>query len=202
MASVVMVDMGGGNLGSVRYALERLGIRPCVTSEVDAIASATHVILPGVGAAPPAMRQLRELGLDALLRELRQPLLGICLGMQLLHARSEEGDVECLGRLPGVVRGLRSMQGGDGGLRVPHMGWNALRPMREDSLLESLPAGPAHAYFVHGYGVPVDLNTVAAVEYGASFVAVERCGTVCGMQCHPERSGALGARLLRNFLAL
>lgn len=191
----VLVDSGGANLGSVRYALERLGVSPEVSGDAAVITAADRVILPGVGAAGPGMARLRELGLVAVLRELRQPLLGICLGMQLLFEGSDEGDETCLGLLPGRVR---RMVGGPG-LRVPHMGWNRLEPRRESPLLRGIPAG-AQAYFVHGYAAAVDDHCLAQSVHGQPLAALVQRGNVAGAQFHPERSGAVGARLLANFL--
>ena len=193
--NVVLVDSGGANLGSVRYALERLGATPLVSGDAAVIAAADRVILPGVGAAGPGMARLRELGLVDVLRGLRQPLLGICLGMQLLFEASEEGDTACLGLLPGTVRKLAPAPG----LRVPHMGWNRLEPRRPSALLAGIAPGD-WAYFVHGYAAPVTEDCVAASTHGAAFAAVVSRGNVHGAQFHPERSAATGARLLANFL--
>lgn len=195
--SVVLVDAGGTNIGSVCYALQRLGVEAALSSDAARIRAATHVILPGVGAAGPGMQRLRAAGLVEVLRGLHQPVLGVCLGMQLLFEHSEEGDTPCLGLLPGQVHKL----GGATGLRVPHMGWNALAVQRDDPLLAGLPQ-LAYAYFVHSYAVPVGVYTLASSTHGEAFSAVVRHGHVCGMQFHPERSAAVGARLLQNFLSL
>ena len=192
---VVLVDSGGANLGSVRYALERLGVAPVVSGDAAVIAGAARLILPGVGAAAPGMARLRELDLVPTLRGLDKPLLGICLGMQLLFESSEEGEVDCLGLLPGRVRRMRPATG----LRVPHMGWNRLNPRGRSPLLEGIPDG-AQVYFVHGYAAPVDANTIASSEHGDAFAAVVQRGKVAGAQFHPERSAAFGARLLANFI--
>jgi glutamine amidotransferase len=194
---VVLVDGGGTNIGSVRYALQRLGVDAELTAAADRIRRATHVILPGVGAAAPGMAKLREAGLVDVLRDLRQPLLGVCLGMQLLFERSEESDTACLGLIPGTVR--RFIQRND--LRVPHIGWNQVRAERQDALIESI-GDEAYAYFVHSYAAPIGAATVASCDYGGTFSAVVRRDNVCGMQFHPERSAAVGARLLQNFLEL
>jgi len=194
---VVLVDGGGTNIGSVRYALQRLGLDAEMSADAERILAATHVILPGVGAAGPGMKKLREAGLTEVLRGLRQPLLGVCLGMQLLYERSEEGDTECLGLLPGAVAHFPAGRR----LRIPHMGWNLLRVERDDALLSDLGEEP-HAYFVHSYAAPVTSATIASTEHGARFSAIVRQGNVCGMQFHPERSAAVGARLLQNFLEL
>jgi len=195
---VVLVDAGGTNIGSVRYALGRLGVDATMSDDPARIRAASHVILPGVGAAGPGMARLREGGLDAVIRELKQPVLGVCLGMQLLFEHSEEGDTTCLGVVRGTVRHFPR----EAGLRVPHMGWNTLVTVRDDPLLAGLDATDRHAYFVHSYAAPVGPDTLAGSEYGTPFSAVVRRGNFCGMQFHPERSAALGARLLDNFLAL
>lgn len=196
-ASVVLVDAGGTNIGSVRYALQRLGVDAPLTSDPVAIRAAGKVILPGVGAAGPAMARLRTLGLVEVLRGLTQPVLGVCLGMQLLCARSEEGEVDCLGLIPAVVRRLQPAPG----VRVPHMGWNRLQTCSEHPLLYGI-AADAQVYFVHSYAVPPGDYTLASAEHGAPFSAVVARGNFFGMQFHPERSSAVGARLLCNFLAL
>lgn len=201
MKDVVLIDAGGANLGSVRYALERLDARVRVSADPAVIAAAPRVILPGVGAAAAAMARLRELGLVEVIRTLRQPLLGICLGMQLLYESSEEGDVECLGLLPGRVSRLIPGASPTGGraVRVPHMGWNRLRKLADSPLLHGMDDG-AQAYFVHGYAAPVGGDALATAFHGREFPAVVGDGLRFGAQFHPERSAAAGARLLRNFL--
>ncbi|MGH8078156.1 MAG: imidazole glycerol phosphate synthase subunit HisH [Lysobacter sp.] len=196
MMDVVLVDAGGANIGSVCYALERLGVSARLSADAAVITAADRVILPGVGAAPIAMQRLRELGLVEVVRGLTQPLLGICLGMQLLFDSSDEGDVECLGLLPGRVTRLQSQLG----LRVPHMGWHGLRRRRDDPLLTGIGDGEA-AYFVHSFAAPVTVDTIAHCTHGVEFAAVVRRGHCNGAQFHPERSGAAGARLLENFLS-
>ncbi|MDA3912706.1 imidazole glycerol phosphate synthase subunit HisH [Oleiagrimonas sp.] len=195
---VVLIDAGGTNIGSVRYALERLGVDAAMSDDPARIRAASHVILPGVGAAAPGMARLRASGLDAVIRDLTQPVLGVCLGMQLLFEHSEEGDTPCLGVVRGQVRHFPRA----GGLRVPHMGWNALVAERDDPLLYGLESTDAHAYFVHSYAAPLGPDTLARSDHGMAFSAVVRRGNFCGMQFHPERSAAVGARLLGNFLAL
>jgi glutamine amidotransferase len=193
----VIVDSGGANLASLEYALKRLGARAQVSADARTIAAAARVVLPGVGAAPAAMQRLQAAALTAVLRALTQPVLGICLGMQLLFEHSEEGDTRCLGVLPHSVRRLTAAPGRP----VPHMGWNALRPLRADPLLEGVAAGE-YAYFVHSYAAPVTRATLASADYGAALAAVVRRGNFWGTQFHPERSGATGARVLANFLRL
>ena len=193
--NVVLVDSGGANIGSVRYALERLGVQAAMSADAAVIRAADRVILPGVGAAGPAMARLDELALVDVLRSLTQPLLGICLGMQLLFDDSEEGDVACLGLVPGRVRRMPESPG----VRVPHMGWNRLQPTRASSLLDGIADG-AQAYFVHSYAAPVTGDCLARCGHGEDFAAVVQRGNVAGAQFHPERSAATGARLLENFL--
>ena len=195
MSTVGLIDAGGANLGSVRYALERLGVAVRMVREPSALAGTSRVILPGVGAAAEGMRRLHAQGLVQPLRDLQVPLLGICLGMQLLFEGSEEGGVDCLGLLPGVVRRLHPAVG----VRVPHMGWNKLLALRESPLLDGVAPG-ASAYFVHSYAAPVTSDTVAACHHGGLFTAVVQRGRLCGAQFHPERSAGPGARILRNFI--
>lgn len=197
MKELVIVDSGGANLGSLRCAFERLGARAAVTRDARRIGAAARVVLPGVGAAGAAMQRLEALGLSGVLRGLAQPVLGICLGMQLLFARSAEGGTACLGVLPDAVTRLPDVPG----LPVPHMGWNALQQLTPDPLLEGLRAGD-YAYFAHSYAVAVNAATLACAHYGAPLAAVVRRGNFCGTQFHPERSGRTGARLLENFLRL
>ena len=195
MSQLALIDAGGANLGSVRYALERLGVEARLVRDAAGLEGVDRVILPGVGAAPVAMARLREQGLVEPLRQIQVPLLGICLGMQLLYERSEEGDVECLGLLPGVVRRMHPALG----IRIPHMGWNRLLTLRPSPLLRGLEERP-YAYFVHGYAAPVTADTVAACDHGGLFTAVVQRGRHAGAQFHPERSADAGARILRNFL--
>ena len=197
MSGVVLVDAGGANIGSVRWALRRLGVEVELTGDAEAIRAASRVILPGVSTAATVMRRLRELGLVDVLRSLRQPLLGVCVGMQLLFDRSEEGDTPGLGLLPGTVARLPLARG----VRVPHMGWNSLRNLRADPLLDGIGDG-GHAYFVHSYAAPVTADCIAATGHGHEFAAVVRRGNIVGAQFHPERSAGTGAALLRNFLAM
>jgi glutamine amidotransferase len=192
---VVLIDAGGANIGSVRYAFERLGAAVRFSADAGEIATAERVVLPGVGAAAAGMARLRELGLVDCVRALQQPLLGVCLGMQLLFDASDEGDVETLGLLPGRVRKLEATPS----LRVPHMGWNTLEVLRDDPLVDGI-GDESSAYFVHSYAAPVTDDTLAACAHGARFAAVVRRGNRMGAQFHPERSAGVGGRLLENFL--
>jgi imidazole glycerol-phosphate synthase subunit HisH len=194
---VLIIDSGGANLASLQFALERLGVRARVSRRAVEIEGAARVILPGVGSARDAMQRLAAAGLIACLPRLAQPVLGICLGMQLLFEHSEEGATQCLGVLRGRVQRL---QGGPG-LPVPHTGWNQLAARDADPLLEGLGDAP-YMYFVHSYAVPLGAHSRASTDYGGEFAAVIRERNFWGTQFHPERSGAAGARLLANFLEL
>jgi glutamine amidotransferase len=195
MAEVFIVDSGGANLASLQFALERLGARSRITSDAAILAAAPRVILPGVGSAPHAMQRLHSLGLTAVLPALTCPVLGICLGMQLLFERSDEGPVPCLGVLPGAALRLQAARG----LAVPHMGWNQLAALEDDPLLADVNSG-AYVYFVHSFAIPVGATTLAITDYGGALTAVARRGNFWCTQFHPERSAAVGARILHNFL--
>lgn len=192
---VVIVDAGGANTGSVRYAFDRLDVAAALVTDAGSIRAADRVILPGVGTAAQVMARLQQLELVEVLRSLERPLLGICVGMQLLFESSAEGDVPGLGLLPGRVARLP----GGPGLRVPHMGWSTLRAVRDDALVAGV--NGAQAYFVHSFAAPVTDDCVLAGEHGIPFAAAVRCGHIAGAQFHPERSAGVGARVLRNFLS-
>lgn len=197
MTDTVIIDSGGANLASLLFALERLGARAHVSNREAEIRSATRVILPGVGAAADAMNRLHDSGVATILPTLKQPVLGICLGMQLLFKHSEEGSTECLGIVPEQVRRLKAAPG----LPVPHMGWNQLARVKDDPILDGI--GPEdYVYFVHSYAAAVSEVTVATTDYGVALSAVVRKDNFWGAQFHPERSAATGARLLANFLGL
>jgi glutamine amidotransferase len=181
----------------LRYALDRLGARSAVSCDPALIAAAPRVLLPGVGAAADAMARLRSHGLDRLIPQLRSPVLGICLGMQLLFEHSAEGATSCLGVIAGSVERLRSAPG----LPVPHMGWNTLELQREDALLDGL-HNSDRFYFVHSFAAPINGCLLASVHYGEARCAIVRQQNFHGVQFHPERSSAAGARILRNFLEL
>ena len=192
---IVLLDSGGANLGSVQAAFARLGHEAPVTSDWARIQAATHVVLPGVGAAASAMARLRGNGLDQLVARLSQPLIGICIGMQLLYERSDEGDTECLGLLPGAVARLPPAEG----VRIPHMGGNRLDvPAPGHPLVAGLDR--EWVYYVHSYAAQPSANTLATTTHGQAFAAIVADGRVMGAQFHPERSAGAGARLLRNFL--
>jgi len=192
---VAIIDGGGANIASLQFALARLGVAADLTADPAAIGAASHVILPGVGAARSAMERLRQAGLDALIPRLTQPVLGICLGLQLLFDRSEEEAADCLGILKGTVRHFAPAPGRP----VPHMGWNQITGTRDSALLDGIPDG-SHFYFVHSYAAELGTATVARTDYGWPFSAVVQAGNFLATQFHPERSGPLGARVLDNFL--
>jgi glutamine amidotransferase len=194
---LALVDSGGANLASVRFALERLGIASELTADPAVIRSAARVILPGVGSAQEGMRKLRARGLVDVIRGLTQPVIGFCLGEQLLFESSEEGDTTALGLIPGRVARLPESPG----ITVPHMGWNTLEVRRDTPLLHGI-AADARFYFVHSYAGPVNAHTLATATHGTPFAAVVQRGNFYGVQFHPERSGLPGAQLLKNFLAL
>ncbi len=193
---LVLLDSGGSNLGSVQAAFARLGVEAPVTSDPAKIKNASHVILPGVGAAGVSMNRLHENGLIDVIPDIQQPLLGICVGMQLLFESSDEGDTQCLGLLPGRVKKLQAQAG----IRIPHMGWNNLTVNTTRSLCDGL--NSADVYFVHSYAADVSEYTLAQTTHGNAFSAIVQKGNVMGAQFHPERSGKAGARLLKNFLSL
>ncbi len=195
---LAIVDTGCANLASVGFAFERLGVRKIITMDADIIKSADHVILPGVGSFDYAMAALYERGLVAVLQNLTQPLMGICLGMQMLFERSEEGEAAGLGLIKGDIKRMDT-----GGMPVPHMGWNTLQNITDDPLLDGVKAGD-YVYFVHSFAAPVQGETIASTIYGQAFSAVVRRRNIkqniYGCQFHPERSGQTGARILSNFL--
>lgn len=192
---LAMVDSGGANIASVRFALERLGVRSELTTDPAVIRAADRVILPGVGSAAEGMKRLQARGLVDCVRQLTQPVLGVCLGLQLLFEASEEGPTPTLGLIPGRVALLPSSPG----IQVPHMGWNTVETDRRTGLLDGI--GPeARFYFVHSFAAPVNEFTLARCAHGTAFAAIVQRGNFSGVQFHPERSGPAGARLLRNFV--
>ncbi len=194
---VAIIDYNAGNVRSVLYAMERLKVEAVLTDDHDAIRAASHVIFPGVGEANTTMRYLRGKGLDKLIPSLRQPVLGICLGMQLLCAHSEENDTTCLGIIPQNVRRFRPGKGE----KVPHMGWNSLHKLK-GGLFD-----PAHdegefVYFVHSYYVEEGPYSTATCDYINPFCAALRRDNFFATQFHPEKSGEVGEGILRRFLKM
>jgi glutamine amidotransferase len=193
-----IVDYGAGNIGSMVNALDRLGAPSIVSGSAGDLESCSGLILPGVGAAASAMSLLDRNGLAGWLRGVSVPLLGICLGAQLLFERSEEGACDCLGIIPGDVARLA----GDG-VKIPHVGWNRVRSLRPDPLFEGIADG-SYFYFVHAYAIPVVAATSCVAVHGEEFSAAVSSGSggYRGVQFHPEKSGEAGLRLLANFLKL
>jgi glutamine amidotransferase len=192
--SVAVVNSGGANISSVIHALHRLGVEPHFTADANVIRKAERVILPGVGAAGRAMDVLRSHGLTEVIRNLTQPVLGICLGMQLLFESSAEDDARLLGLIHARLERLPDEEG----LRVPHMGWNAISNQRPDSLTDRLDG--KWFYFVHSYAAPIGDWTLSASTHGVAFSAIVRRNNFYGAQFHPERSAQAGAELLHGFL--
>ena len=198
MTEVAVIAYGAGNVASVQFALERLGATVRLTDDPVVIGEAERVILPGVGAAGYAMRRLSDLGLVEPIRAFPRPLLGVCLGQQLLFGTSDEGEgVDLLDFIPGAVTRLEPA----GGLPVPHMGWSRLTADRDDPLLDGIADG-AYAYFVHGFVCPDGPATLARADYGGVVPAVVQSANRWGCQFHPERSAEAGATILENFLGL
>ena len=193
--SVAIIDSGGANIASLLFAMQRLGYDASLTTDADVIGSADRVVLPGVGAAADAMQRLRDNGLVDLIRGLQQPVLGICLGMQLLADASEEEDVDCLGIIPGVAGRLQVRDG----FPVPNMGWCPVTRLTEAPVLEGIDDG-SYFYFVHSYALPPSEYTIATARHADAFSAVVGRDNFIAAQFHPERSSVDGARLLKNFL--
>ena len=198
---LTIIDTGCANLSSVKMAIQRLGVEPIVSCDAADIKSADKLILPGVGTAKAAMRNLQERKLVDLIREAKQPLLGFCLGMQMLAQASEESmdgeaDIQCLGIIPDKVKLMQV-----GNLRLPHMGWNQIEHDGTHPLFNGIPSG-SYFYFVHSYALEVTEATLARCDYGQPFSAVVGKDNFFGAQFHPERSGKLGAQLIRNFLEM
>ena len=199
MTGVVILDTGCCNLTSLCAAVRRLGVDPIVTDKPEVARQAQRLFLPGVGTAQAAMRELQKRALAQCIQEADCPVLGICLGMQLLGVESEEtGGVEMLGVIPQKVSKLQV-----GSLTLPHMGWNRVKALVDDPIFDGLASAEGeYFYFVHSYAYAVNPFTIAETDYGEKFSSVIRKDNFYGVQFHPERSGAAGARLLKNFLEL
>jgi glutamine amidotransferase len=195
--NAVIIPSCGSNLASLKFALDRLGVSVPLTEDHARIRAASHVILPGVGAAAPGMARLAAAGLVELVPTLTQPVLGICLGMQLLFARSEEEDTRCLGVIAADVARMPASPD----LPVPQMGWNQIETVGTSRLLAGVASG-AYAYFVHSYAAPPGDYTRGITVYGRPFSAVVEQGNFFGTQFHPERSSVAGSRILANFLKI
>jgi len=192
----IIIDTGCANLTSLKFAVERLTRDVLVSDDPEVIRSADRVLLPGVGSAQYAMSVLREKELITVIQKLTQPVLGICLGMQLLTSSSSEGDVICLDLIPGRTSPLQSQK-----LRLPHMGWNTLTNLVDHPLLHGMDS-EEYFYFVHSYGVGLSDTTLAQCEYGSHFSAAIASNNFMGVQFHPERSSVAGSQLLKNFLEI
>ena len=197
---IAIIDYNAGNIRSVENALRRLGVEPVITADKQLISEADKVIFPGVGEAATTMSFLRHENMDTLIKGLKQPVLGICRGMQLMCKHSEEGDTDCLGIFDAEVREFVSQRHED---KVPHMGWNTLYDMKADNYGKSLfmdVAEEAYVYFVHSYYVPVGDYTAATTDYILPFSAAIQQDNFYATQFHPEKSGSVGEQILKNFL--
>ncbi|NVK82989.1 MAG: imidazole glycerol phosphate synthase subunit HisH [Cytophagia bacterium] len=192
--SVVIINYNAGNVQSVTYALQRLGVEPVLSDDPEVIQSADKVIFPGVGEASTAMRFLRERGLDEVIKLLKQPVFGVCLGLQLMCKHSEENDTDCLGIFDVEVKKFEPK------LKVPQMGWNSLEKMKS-LLFDGLQAEP-YVYYVHSYYAELSDWTVAETEYVNRFSAALQKDNFYALQAHPEKSGKIGEKILANFLHL
>ena len=194
--NVVIIDTGCANLSSVKFAVERLGYPVTVSREPAVLRNASKLFLPGVGTAKEAMKNLADRELISLVKSLTQPVLGICLGMQLLAEFSAEGNVATLGLISGSINPMPSE-----GVRLPHMGWNQIQPQQEHPLFKDIPEG-SYFYFVHSYALTVGDDTIATCTHGKPFTAAVNRDNFYGVQFHPERSSKAGAQLIKNFLEM
>jgi glutamine amidotransferase len=202
---MVIIQYNAGNIQSVRYALQRIGAEATVTDDPALIREADRVIFPGVGEASTAMDYLKERGLDKVIRDLRQPVLGICLGMQLMCAYSEENDTECLGMFEESVRLFKPVGPalpvpGGTALKVPQIGWNTIYDLATP-LFEGLTA-EAYVYFVHSYYASLGQHTIATTDYVLPYSAALQRDNFYGVQFHPEKSAGIGETILKNFLSI
>ncbi len=193
---IAIIDYGIGNICSLGNSLRRLGAEWQLTSKPEMISQASHVILPGVGNATEAMDNLRRLRLPELIWRLRQPVLGICVGMQVMCRHTDEGDSECMGIFDARVRRFKEMEG----IKVPHMGWSRLANM-ESGLFKGIEKG-AYVYFVHSYFAPLCPDTIATARHPEMFSAALKYENFYGTQFHPEKSGDVGEKIISNFLTL
>lgn len=196
---IAIIKYNAGNIQSVLYALERIGVEALVTDDHEAIRLAGRVIFPGVGEASTAMQYLQQRGLDRLIRDLQQPVLGICLGMQLMCAHSEENDTGCLGIFDERVQKFGNTAGGET-IKVPQIGWNSIYQL-QTKLFEGIPEN-SYCYFVHGYYAALGKHTIATTDYPSAYSSALHKNNFYGVQFHPEKSAAVGERILTNFLHL
>lgn len=190
--NIVIIDYGAGNVKSVQFALERLGLQAECTNEAKKIIDADKVIFPGVGEAQSAMKELSKYGLDKIIPELKQPVLGICLGMQLMCQHSEENDTDCLGIFPIEVKKF------DERLKVPHIGWNQIQKLK-GHLFDGVKKYE-YVYYVHSYYIPENPYSIADTEYGIAYSGAIRKDNFYACQFHPEKSGDVGEKILMNFI--
>jgi len=193
---IAIIKYKAGNIASVSNALDRLGAHYFFAESPQELESAKAVIFPGVGHAQAAMNSLQELGIDDWLRNTKKPVLGICVGMQLMYEGSSEGDTKGLGVIPGSLKKFHSDS-----YKVPHMGWNTINSLKEHHLIHGIAEGK-HLYFVHSYYAPVTEHTIASCDYINPFSAAVVKDNFMGVQFHPEKSGSLGSKVLQNFLDL
>lgn len=194
--NIVIIKYNAGNIFSVEHAFKRIGVEPVITSDKELIKKADKVIFPGVGEASSTMQHLRNTGLDKLIPNLKQPVLGICLGMQVMCSHSEEGDVDCLKIFDTSVKRFIPQKHED---KVPHMGWNNLKDVKSEIFDNSLEN--QFVYFVHSYYVPTNENTAATTDYIQPFSAALHKDNFYATQFHPEKSGSVGEKILKNFLS-
>ena len=198
---IAIIDYHTGNICSVTNTLARIGATDCVlTADATVIRQASHVLLPGVGEAGSAMNELRRRGLDSLIPTLTQPVLGICIGTQLMCLSSEEGETTCMGIFPTRIVRFKPDKDQQAGFKVPHMGWNTITDLRSP-LLTGIDEG-AYVYYVHSYYPELCSSAIACTDYGVTFSAALQRNNFFGTQFHPEKSGAVGEQILRNVLAL
>lgn len=196
--NLVVIKYNAGNIQSVRYALERIGAEALVTDDVEAIQSADKVIFPGVGEASSAMGYLRERKLDAVIRNLKQPVLGICLGMQLMCKYSEENNTDCLGIFDEEVKWFKGL--GDATVKVPQIGWNNIYDLQTPLFTQV--QQNSYCYFVHGYYAALGKHTIATTDYVQPYSSALHKDNFYGTQFHPEKSAAVGEQILKNFITL
>lgn len=194
---IAIIDSGGANLTSVLSAFDRLGVKTIFTADEAIIRSADKVVLPGVGAANDAMRTLQKHKLVDVIPTLTQPVIGICVGMQLLFAASEEGDTKTLGVFDAPIKRFKNTPG----MAVPHMGWNEIRKVKEHALFYGM-EDENYFYFANSYHAPIGDFTIGSCSYSADFTAIAAKGNFMGWQFHPERSGPVGAQIIKNFCEL